>query len=372
MATIKLGYLLVHIRSGPRGEQAIAEVQAAEAAGYDSVWVNESYGSDAVSMLGWLAPQTSTIQLGAAIMPAPARPPTAAAMAGATLDQLSGCRFIFGFGPTGPQVSEGWYGVPYRKPWGRVREYVEVVREVIARQGPLEHSGPHYELPLGPGAGTGQGKPLKLNFRPPREEIPVFLGAIGRKSVELCAEIADGWIPAYLDPGSWEQMWGEHLEAGFAASGRSRSDLEISPTVQVAIDGNLEEARAGARMRLTLYLGGMGSKQFNFYGELTRRMGYGEVADRVQELFLDGRKEEAFNAVPDELLDRICLMGTEAEVAEGLGRYQAAGIDRLIAIPVHADPAERLHTIQRLAALRGKGRRGRRGAVSCSKEGCWG
>ena len=349
---IKLGYLLVHLRSGPRGSQAIAEVRAAEAAGYDSVWVNESYGSDAVSMLGWLAPQTTTIGLGAAIMPAPARPPAAAAMAGATLDELSGGRFIFGFGPTGPQVSEGWYGVAYRKPWGRVREYVEVVRAVITREGPLEHSGPNYTLPLRGEGSTGQGKALKLNFQPRRNEIPVFLGAIGRKSVELCAEIADGWIPAYLNPESWEDLWGEHLEAGFATSGRRRSDLEISPTVQVAIDGDLETARAGARMRMTLYLGGMGSKKFNFYGELASRLGYGDVADRVQELFLAGRKEEAFAGVPDELLDAVCLMGSEREVAEGLARYAEAGIDRLIAIPVHADPTERIHTIERLAALR--------------------
>ncbi|MGB3098153.1 MAG: LLM class F420-dependent oxidoreductase [Solirubrobacterales bacterium] len=355
MIEIKLGYLLVHLRSGPRGQQAIDEVRAAESAGYDSVWVNESYGSDAVSMLGWLTPQTSEIGLGAAIMPAPARPPTAAAMAGATLDALSGGRFIFGFGPTGPQVSEGWYGVPYQKPWGRVREYVEVVREVLRREGPLNHSGPNYTLPLAAGGSgaSGQGKALKLNFHPVRNEIPVFLGAIGRKSVELCAEIADGWIPAYLDPASWESIWGEHLQAGFASSGRGPSDLEVSPTVQVAIGGDLETARTGARMRMTLYLGGMGSKRFNFYGELARRMGFGEVADRVQELFLEGRKEEAFNAVPDELLDRVCLLGDEDQVGEGLARYAAAGVDRLIAIPVHADPAERLGTIERLAALRG-------------------
>lgn len=348
---LELGYLLVHIRSGPRGEQAVAEVRAAEAAGYDSVWVNESYGSDAISMLGWLAPQTSTIGLGAAIMPAPARPPAAAAMAGATLDYLSGGRFIFGFGPSGPQVSEGWYGVPYVKPWGRVREYVGIVREIIAREGPLTHRGTHYEIPVtGPGT-MGQGKPLKLNFHPVRTEIPVYLGAIGRKSVAMAAEIADGWIPAYLDPESWQDMWGEHLAAGFEKGGRDRSALAVSPTVQVAIDGDLETARAGARMRMTLYLGGMGSKRFNFYGELARRMGYGDVADTVQELFLAGEKGKAFNAVPDELLDRVCLLGTEREVGEGLRRLEEAGVDRVIAIPVHADPAERLWTIERLGAL---------------------
>jgi F420-dependent oxidoreductase-like protein len=350
---IELGYLLVHLRSGPRGRQAIAEVQAAEAAGYDSVWVNESYGSDAVSMLGWLAPQTSEIGLGAAVMPVPARPPTAAAMAGATLDALSGGRFIFGFGPTGPQVSEGWYGVPYRRPWGRLREYVQVVREALRREGPLERSGPNYTLPL-IGAGTsGQGKALKLGFEPPRREIPIYLGAIGRRSVQLCAEIADGWIPAYLDPESWESVWGEHLRAGFAESGRSRQELAVSPMVQVAIDGDLGAARDAARMRLILYLGGMGSRRSNFYADLVRRLGYGEVADNVQRLFLDGRKQEAFAALPDELVDRLCLIGSEDAVGAGLARYAEAGIDRLIAIPVHPEPAERMRTIERLAALRG-------------------
>ena len=353
MTQIKLGYLLVHLRSGPRGQQAVDEVQAAEAAGYDSVWVNESYGSDAVSMLGWLAPQTSEIGLGAAVMPAPARPPTAAAMAGATLDALSGGRFIFGFGPTGPQVSEGWYGVPYTRPWGRVREYVEVVREVLRRAGPLEHTGPHYTLPLSGDGTSGQGKALKLGFEPPRSEIPVYLGAIGRRSVQLCAEIADGWIPAYLDPESWDSVWGEHLRAGFAASGRSREQLAVSPMVQVAIDGDLGAARDGARMRLTLYLGGMGSKRSNFYADLVRRLGYDELVDEVQRLFLDGRKQEAFAAVPDELIERVCLIGSEDAVGEGLARYAEAGIDRVIAIPVHPEPAERMHTIQRLGALRG-------------------
>ena len=217
-------------------------VQAAEAAGFDSVWVAESYGSDVVSVLAWLAPQTETIKLGAAIMQVPARPPAAAAMAGATIDALSGGRFIFGFGPSGPQVSEGWYGVEYAKPWGRTREYIEVVREIIAREGPLEHRGEHYTLPLE--GGTGQGKALKLNFHPLRNEIPVFVGAIGRKSVEMAAEICDGWIPIFFSADAFEETWGEHLEAGFAKGGRTRADLEISPSLQVAIDGDLDAARA--------------------------------------------------------------------------------------------------------------------------------
>ena len=254
----KLGINLGYWGIGPKGEEAVDLVHRAEDAGYDSVWVAESYGSDVVSVLAWLAGQTKTIKLGAAIMQVPARPPAAAAMAGATIDALSDGRFIFGFGPSGPQVSEGWYGVPYAKPWGRTREYIEVVREIIARGGPLEHDGEHYKLPM-PG-GTGQGKALKLNFHPLRNEIPVFVGAIGRKSVEMAAELCDGWIPIFFSPDAFQETWGEHLAKGFEKGGRSRSDLEISPAIQVAIDGDLEAARNVVKTGLLLYLGGMGSR----------------------------------------------------------------------------------------------------------------
>ncbi|MFI5028610.1 MAG: LLM class flavin-dependent oxidoreductase, partial [Solirubrobacterales bacterium] len=207
---LKLGLNLGYWGIGPAGEDAVEVVKAAEDAGFESVWAAESYGSDVVSVLAWLAPQTTTIKLGAAIMQVPARPPAAAAMAGATIDKLSGGRFLFGFGPSGPQVSEGWYSVPYAKPWGRTREYIEVVREIIAREGPVEHHGEHYVLPLP----DGEGKALKLNFHPLRNEIPVFVGAIGRKSVELAAEVADGWIPIFFSVDAFQQTWGAHLEAG--------------------------------------------------------------------------------------------------------------------------------------------------------------
>ncbi|MCC6755766.1 MAG: LLM class flavin-dependent oxidoreductase, partial [Solirubrobacterales bacterium] len=225
--SLKLGLYLGYWGIGPRGNDAIEAVKFAEGVGYESVWVAESYGSDCVTVLAWLAAQTEKINLGAAIMQVPARPPAAAAMAGASIDYLSNGRFMFGFGPSGPQVSEGWYGVPYGKPWGRTREYVEVVREIIAREGKLDHQGEHYQLPL-PG---GQGKPLKLNFRPLRNHIPIFLGAIGRRSVEIAAEVADGWIPIFFSVDKFEEAWGEHIEKGLAASGRSRADLEISPSV---------------------------------------------------------------------------------------------------------------------------------------------
>jgi F420-dependent oxidoreductase-like protein len=313
--------------------------------------VAESYGSDVVSVLAWLAPQTETIQLGGAIMQVPARAPAAAAMAGCTIDALSGGRFIFGFGPSGPQVSEGWYGVPYAKPWGRTREYIEIVRQIVAREGKLEYEGQHFKLPL-PG---GEGKALKLNFHPVRNRIPIFVGAIGRKSVEMAAEICDGWIPIFSSPDAFQSTWGEHIEAGLAKGGRQRSELEVSPTVQVAIDGDLDAARTVVRGGLLLYLGGMGSRKTNFYVDLTHRFGFGEVADEVQSLYLDGKREEAYKAIPDELVDATSLIGSEEEVAARLDRYAAAGADRLIVSPISPEPEQRRRTIERLAELAGVG-----------------
>jgi F420-dependent oxidoreductase-like protein len=346
---MKLGLNLGYWGIGPRGDEALEIVQAAERAGFDSVWAAESYGSDVVSVLAWLAPQTETIQLGAAIMQVPARAPAAAAMAGCTIDALSGGRFIFGFGPSGPQVSEGWYGIPYAKPWGRTREYVEIVRKVVAREERLEYDGEHFKLPL-PG---GEGKALKLNFHPVRSSIPIFLGAIGRKSVEITAEIADGWIPIFSSPDAFRETWDEHVEAGLAKAGRSRDDLEISPTVQVAVDGDTEAAKAVVKAGLLLYLGGMGSRKTNFYVDLTHRFGFGEVADEVQSLYLDGKREDAYNSIPDELVDATALVGTEAEVAERVERYGAAGVDRLIISPISPEPDQRLYTVKRLAELAG-------------------
>ena len=346
---LKLGVNLGYWGIGPAGDDALELVLAAEGLGYESIWVAESYGSDVVSILAWLAGQTKTVNLGAAIMQVPARPPAAAAMAGATIDKLSGGRFLFGFGPSGPQVSEGWYGVPYSKPWGRTREYIEVVREIVARQGPLEHHGTHYDLPMG----GGEGKALKLNFHPLREHIPVFVGSIGRKSVEMTAEVADGWIPIFFSVDKFQETWGEHLEAGFAKGGRTRSDLEVSPSLQVAIDGDLEAATAMVKMGLVLYLGGMGSRKTNFYVDLAHRFGFGEVADEVQRRFGAGDREGAFKAMPDEIVKATSLVGTEAEVAERVGRFATAGVDRLIVSPVHVERDQKLHTLRRLAAMAG-------------------
>ncbi len=348
---LKLGLNLGYWGIGPAGEEALSAVKAAEAHGYDSVWVAESYGSDVVSVLAWLAGQTEKVKLGCAVLQVPARPPAAAAMAGVTIDKLSGGRFLFGFGPSGPQVSEGWYGVPYAKPWGRTREYIEVVREIVARQGPLEHHGTHYDLPL-PG---GEGKALKLNFHPLREQIPVFVGAIGRKSVAMAAEICDGWIPIFFSVEEFESIWGEHLEEGFAKGGRSRADLEVSPSLSVAIDGDLDAARNMVKAGLVLYLGGMGSRKTNFYVDLAHRYGFGDVADEVQRRFQGGDKGGAFEALPDEIVDVTSLIGSEAEVAERVERFRAAGIDRLIVSPAHVEADQRAHTLERLAQMAGVG-----------------
>src|SRR3954447_21819028 len=348
---MKLGLNLGYWGIGPQGDEAVEIVRSAEAAGFDSVWAAESYGSDVVSVLAWLAAQTETINLGAAIMQVPARQPAAAAMAGCTIDALSGGRFLFGFGPSGPQVSEGWYGVPYPKPWGRTREYVEVVRKIVAREGPLEHQGEHFQLPLP----DGEGKALKLNFHPVRNHIPIFLGAIGRKSVELAAEIADGWIPIFSSPDAFESAWGEQIEAGLAKGGRSREDLEISPTVQIAIDGDTDAARGVVKAGLLLYFGGMGTRKTNFYVDLAHRIGFGDVADEVQRLYLDGDREAAYEAISDEVADATSLVGSEDEVAERIKRFEDAGVDRLIVSPIQMDAGERKHTLERLAALTGVG-----------------
>ena len=352
--SLKLGLNLGYWGIGPQGDEAVELVQAVEKAGFDSVWAAESYGSDAVSVLAYLAAKTERIQLGAAILQVPARAPAAAAMAGVTIDALSNGRFIFGFGPSGPQVSEGWYGVPYAKPWGRTREYVEIVKEIVAREGRLEHQGEHWTLPLTEGEGvTGQGKALKLNIHPLRNRIPIYIGAIGRKSVEFAAEAADGWIPIFFSVDEWESAWGEHIEAGLAKGGRSRDDFAVSPSVQVAIDGDLEAARNVVKMGLLLYLGGMGSRKTNFYVDLTHRFGFGEAADEVQSLYLDGKREEAFAAIPDELVDATAMIGTEDEVAKRVKAFEDQGVNRMIVSPVHGSPEERMHTVQRLSELVG-------------------
>ncbi len=293
-----------------------------------------------------------TIKLGAAIMQVPARPPAAAAMAGATIDALSGGRFIFGFGPSGPQVSEGWYGVEYAKPWGRTREYIEIVREIVARKGPLEHSGEHWQLPIEGGTGPGQGAEAQLPPGPRRDP---------RSSSARSGASRSRWPPRSATAGSRSSSRSTSSRRPGASTsrralqkgGRSRSDLEISPSVQVAIDGDLDAARAVVKAGLLLYLGGMGSRKTNFYVDLTHRFGFGEVADEVQSALSRrqarrGLQGDSRRAGRRDLAGRHRGRG-QAKVAS----FSDAGIDRLICSPVHLDKDERLHTIDRLAALVG-------------------
>ena len=347
---LKLGLNLGYWGIGPAGEEAVEVVKAAESAGYESVWAAESYGSDVVSVLAWLAPQTTTINLGAAILQVPARPPAAAAMAGATIDKLSGGRFMFGFGPSGPQVSEGWYGVPYAKPWGRTREYIEVVREIIAREGPVDHQGEHYQLPL---AGRrGQGAEAQL---PPAAQRDPGLRRRDRPQIGRDG----GRDLRRLDP---DLLQRRRLRGDLGRASRGRVRQGRAPALrprgrrrrcQVAIDGDLEAAKSVVKAGLVLYFGGMGSRKTNFYVDLAHRFGFGDVADEVQRRYQDGDRGGAYEAMPDEIVEATSLVGTEEEVAERVERFREAGVDRLIVSPVHVERDQQLHTLERLAAIAG-------------------
>jgi F420-dependent oxidoreductase-like protein len=301
----------------------------AEALGYDSVWVAEAYGSDAVTLLAWIAAKTERIRLGSAVLQIPARTPALAAMTAATLDHLSGGRLILGLGVSGPQVVEGWHGVAYGKPLGRTREYVEIVRAILRRERPLEHHGEHYDIPLR--GGTGLGKPIKLILHPLRREIPIYLAAIGPRNVALAAEIADGWLPMFFSPyrrAVFEQALAEGLARRPAE--RGASPLEIAPTAIVALGDDLARCRAAVKPTLALYLGGMGAAGRNFYYDLACRYGYQAAAQKIQAYYLSGQKEEAVASVPDELVDEVALCGPKARIRERLQVWKEAGVSCLI------------------------------------------
>ncbi|MFZ2510868.1 MAG: LLM class F420-dependent oxidoreductase [Gordonia sp. (in: high G+C Gram-positive bacteria)] len=304
-------------------------IRAAEAAGFAAVFTAESWGSDAYTPLAWWGAATSSIRLGTAVAQLSARPPTSLAMAALTLDHLSGGRHIIGLGVSGPQVVEGWYGQPFAKPLARTREYVRVVREVLAREAPVTSAGPHYPLPL-PG-GTGLGKPLKPITHPLRADIPIWLGAEGPKNVAQTAEIADGWLAIFFSPRMAGQF-NEWLDEGFARPGarRSRADFEIAATTQCVITDDTAGALDRYRPSTALYVGGMGAAGQNFHADLYRRMGYGEVVDDVARLFLSGRKAEAIAAVPDAMVRETMLVGTADHVREQLGEWSAAGVTTLM------------------------------------------
>ena len=307
-----------------------ALVKDAERLGYDSVWTAEAYGSDAVTPLAFLAAVTHRIRLGTGILQLAARTPAMTAMTAMTLDHLSGGRLLLGLGVSGPQVVEGWHGQPFGRPLGRTREYVEIVRAILARRGPLVHHGVHYRIPYdGPDA-TGLGKPLRsiLHGRP---GLPIYLAAIGPRNVALAAEVADGWLPIFFSP-TRAALFRPALDEGRARRAPERSPaFDVAPMVVVAMGPDVAACRARVKPRLALYVGGMGARGRNFYFDLACRYGYEEAATRVQDLYLAGRREEAALAVPDGLVDEVALCGPRDRLKERLALWRDAGVTTLIA-----------------------------------------
>jgi F420-dependent oxidoreductase-like protein len=319
---VKLGVTLGYAPPGRNPAELVPLVQEAERLGYDSAWAAEAWGTDAVSVLAWIAASTSRIKVGSAIMQIPGRTPANAAMTAATLDLLSGGRFVLGLGTSGPQVVEGWHGEPWGKPLVKTREYVEIVRAALRRD-VVEHHGEHYRIPYdGPGA-TGLGKPLKLMLRPLRADVPIFLAAIGPRNVALAAEIADGWLPVFLAPERFDAAFGPSL-AG------AREGFEIAATVSVLVGDDVDALRDALKPHLALYVGGMGAKGKNFYNALVRRYGWEAEAQRIQELYLDGKRREAAAAVPDELVDAVSLVGPKERIRDRLDAWRETPVTTLI------------------------------------------
>ncbi|MDH5505124.1 MAG: LLM class F420-dependent oxidoreductase [Acidimicrobiia bacterium] len=305
-------------------------VLEAERLGYDSVWVAESWGSDAVTVLSWIGARTSTIKLGSGILQMPARTPAMTAMTAATLDRLSDGRLLLGLGLSGPQVVEGWHGEPYGKPLGKTREYVSIVRDILRREDPLTHRGSHYEIPLTGERSTGLGKPLKLMTHPLRSDVPIYLAAIGPQNVALTAEIADGWLPVFYSPERADEVFGPSLSAGLAKAADPAKPFDVAPSLAAIISDDIEAARNKLRPQAALYVGGMGAKGRNFYNDLAARYGYAEAAERVQELYLAGDKMAALHAVPDQLLDEVNLVGTPDMVRDRLEVWRSSNVTTLL------------------------------------------
>jgi len=326
---MKLGIVLGY--SGPEMTLPIDWVLEAERLGFDSVWTSEAYGSDAVTPAAWLLARTTRIKVGTAIMQMPARTPTMAAMTAMTLDTLSGGRFILGIGPSGPQVVEGWYGVPYGKPLQRTREYIDIVRKIVERKEPLRHAGEHYQIPYAGAGATGLGKPLKsiLHGNP---AMKIYTATITPASIRNSAEFADGMFPIFMNPERFA-LFEPHLEAGFAKSGGTKSlaSYDVCPFVPVSMDDDLEKARLPIKRNLALYIGGMGAREKNFYNDYAKRLGYEAAAARIQDDFLGGRKADAVAAVPDALVDEIALVGSADRIRDRLQAWKEAGKQRKVA-----------------------------------------
>jgi F420-dependent oxidoreductase-like protein len=324
---MRLGLNFGYWGSGASDNVAVA--REAEGLGYDSLWTAEAYGSDSVTPLVWLAAHTERIKVGTAIMQMPARTPAMTAMTAATIDLLTGGRFLLGIGASGPQVVEGWHGVVYGKLLTRTREYVEIVRAILKREQPLEHHGQYYDIPVQ--GGTGLGKPLKLIVHPLRPDIPIYVAAIGPKNVALAAEIADGWLPVFFSPRR-VSVFRASLDEGFArrTDGRTLADFDIAPTVSVVVGDDVDACRMQVKPNLALYVGGMGARGKNFYNDLACRYGYEDAAKKIQDLYLAGKKNEAIAAVPDELVDEIALCGPRERIRDQLAAWRDAGVTTLI------------------------------------------
>ena len=319
---MRLGFLLGY--SGKHIHMPIELIQQAESMGYDSVWTAEAYGNDAVTSAAYVLAQTSKIRVGTAIMQMPARTPAMCAMTAMSLDQLSGGRFIVGLGASGPQVVEGWHGVPYGKPVTRTKEYIQIMRKIFEREGPVEFEGQMYQMPNQSEGTTGLGKPLKSILA--ATDIPIYTASITPAGLRCAGEVADGVFPVWMDPNKYDVL-GESIEQGFekAGSGKGLKDFDIAPFVTVAMNDDLDAAYDALRPWLALYIGGMGAKNKNFYHEYATRLGYGDAANQIQELYLSGKKPEAEALVPNELLDEVSLIGPRERIIERLGPWKEAG-----------------------------------------------
>jgi F420-dependent oxidoreductase-like protein len=330
---------------GPHDQLEV--VQEAERLGYDSVWAAEAYGSDAATVLAWLAAGTSKIKLGSAIFQMPGRSAAMTAMTAATIDELSDGRMVLGIGSSGPQVAEGWHGQRFARQLQRTREYVSVVRMALSRER-VEYHGETIELPLP----DGPGKPLKLTITPKQERIPIYLAAIGPKNTALAGEIAEGWIPTFFSPEHVGELR-DLLQEGAARSGRSLDGFDIAPTVNVYVSDDRELARNLMRPFLALYIGGMGSREQNFYNKLVQRYGFEDAAVEVQDLYLRGKKTEAGEAIPAELIDMISLCGPRDVVRDRLVAFREAGVGTLMVAPMAWTPEDRVAQLRAVAELAG-------------------
>jgi F420-dependent oxidoreductase-like protein len=348
LAQVRLGLTLGYQTAWTTPADHLALAQEADRLGFSVVWTAEAYGSDSPSVLAWIAGQTSRIDVGSGVMQIPARSPAATAMTAATIDALSGGRFRLGLGVSGPQVSEGWHGVRFAKPLARTREYVDIVRMALARQ-PVEYAGEHYQLPL-PG---GPGKALRLGFHPPRADIPIYLAAVGPRNLELAGEIADGWLAVFFAPEHAGELLG-HVRAGRERAGKPMDSFDVVPTVPVVVGEDPTACAELVRWYAALYVGGMGSREQNFYHQLAVRMGYGEAAREVQDLYLAKRHRDAAAAVPFEFIDSTSLLGPVDRIADRMRAYAGAGVTTLSVSLFAADAADGIRTLRAVADAYGR------------------